>query len=665
DGGGGGTAPPATNDEQDRRALFVNPSTIDAVSARKIKEQKGGLGGFVERQVKMVIDMLTLKMVDFELRVVLPPQPPLLADADASSTSACNKVLMVGGDKIEVLSYGRDGGKDESKLKQRINLHSFVTRVYLEGMQDNEDIISYPLVEPFSYSADVSRVGERFGGFMTGLEVLGLGQPTDLCPDLASITGSGLSVHLGSVQIDSLMLLSVMMLAPPNDNESSSEGGPEELENGPDTNETSSLTESSSFTFPLSSAKLILFEETSFLVSGITMRYMADGTICSVIGARMQYESSINGQATASQVEITMRPSVKITVGCLESLQITDTLLLSSPIQHCEILYEGSTMIIGLDTIDVVTFSKKEATQTGALISMPSLPCNVNLRINKGIQIKKSDDGSMTKFGKFNLFALKEDKCTKVAVQFESFRNYLVSMTNVSFCGSFPKDQVDTINDFNFTAGDIKCISGYSTDEWSDAFQPRKQSPKHSTNHSKAEQPIIKLPLAKIANLKIVIGMVASHKIRVKDTAITIKAYEGKLETSSNDVIRFYTKACLSRAPDFISNAEVLGLNVVDSTAGLLSTWAGAGLGFGSAFGAGTGVAAITAVDAIKGAVDAGKRSRNSSEEEDWKPGDFLRGVVQAAGEATRDGAAMRGRTQEGGNIIDWAVGATSNSTDY
>lgn len=35
-----------------------------------------------------------------------------------------------------------------------------------------------------------------------------------------------------------------------------------------------------------------------------------------------------------------------------------------------------------------------------------------------------------------------------------------------------------------------------------------------------------------------------------------------------------------------------------------------------------------------------------------------------AAGEATREGAARRGK-QEGGNIVDWTVGATSNATDY
>ena len=41
-----------------------------------------------------------------------------------------------------------------------------------------------------------------------------------------------------------------------------------------------------------------------------------------------------------------------------------------------------------------------------------------------------------------------------------------------------------------------------------------------------------------------------------------------------------------------------------------------------------------------------------------------MRGLVQAAGEATKDGAAKRGKDGNG-NIIDWTVGATANTTEY
>lgn len=680
---------------KDRREAFVNRSTIDAASARKIKESKGGLGGFVERQVKMVMDMLTLKMVDFELRIVLPHQPQeqqegVADDVGSSATKdACNKVLAVGVDKIEVLSFGRDDLKQGDgaaiidttslkKLKQRISLNSFVCGVHLEGNEANEKIISYPIVEPFSYSADVSRLGERFGGFLKGMEVIGLGQPTSLCPDLASVTsGNGLAFHMGVVQVDMLMQLSVMILAPPYDGNATppEEKSDESTSSSESETVVTSESDPSSFDFPLTSATLVLFEETRFAVSGIEMRYKADGTVCSIEAAKMEYESDTNGQAAASQVLLTTRPNVKITVGCIEHFHIPDTVLLSNPIQSCEISYSGSTMTLQMDTLNIVTFSKKkEGAQTGPLVSAPTLPCNLTLSVKKGMQIKKSEDGSLTKIGRLNLYALKEESCTKVAIEMESFRNYLVSLNTTSFCGSLPTDQVDTIRDFIFAAADVKVMSGHSTDEWSEAFQPRKQKVKQSTltkqpkgkQTASSKQTVLKLPFATIAEVKLVIGLEASNKIgRVKDTTLVIKAFTGKAETTSKHLVNYYTKACLSRAPDFITNAEVLGLNIVDSTTGLWATWAGVGLGLGSAFGAGAGVAAITAVDAIKGSVDAGKRSRKASEEANWQPGDFMRGLVQAAGEATRDGAAKRGKLQGKGNIIDWTFGATSNTTEY
>jgi hypothetical protein len=645
----------------------------------------------------MVIDALTLQMVDFELRVVLP-QPLQRPGADVSPIGEVesNQVLTVQAGKIEVRSFGREGQDDAeargvpSKLRQQINLHSFACGVRIEGREGG--VVSYPLVDRFSYTADMSRIGERFGGFLAGMEVTGLGQPLDFCPDLASITGSGLAVHMGSVQVACLMQLSVMVLAPPDPNaeDSTVEDGADDVSPGSDSN-VSDENDPSTFHFPLASATLVLFEETHIEASGISMRYKADGTVCIAEVAAMEYQSSDNGQATASQLTLTVRPNVKLTVGCIDKLHIPNSFALSKPIRSSEIIYQGSTVVVRLDELGIHTFPKETTQSSSTIISPPRLPCNINLSIRKGMEIKKSETGSLTKFGQFNLYALKEKDCTKLAVQCESLRNYLVSLNTVSFCGSLPLTQVNTVNDFIFTAGDITVKSGYSTDEWEDAFRPRKLKSQQSSVKSKASEKAkaaiktshvkmkasekakasekskaeIKMPYANIADVNVSISLESSYKIgKVKDTKLVIKAFKGRSDTTMKDVVNYYTKACLSRVPDFISNAEVLGLNIVDSTAGMLSTWAGMGI-MGS-LGAGAGVAAITAVDAVKGAVDAGKRSRNASEAADTKPGDFFRGLVQAAGEATSAGAAKRGRSpNEKGNLIDWTVGATENTTEY
>lgn len=154
----------------------------------------------------------------------------------------------------------------------------------------------------------------------------------------------------------------------------------------------------------------------------------------------------------------------------------------------------------------------------------------------------------------------------------------------------------------------------------------------------------------------------ANVGVKVKQTKFIAKAFTGKEATTSKDIISYYTLACLAKAPEFISNAEVLGLNVLDSTA---STW-GNFLGLATPFGTVTGVAAVVGVDAVKNAVNAGKRGRGVSENDDYEASDIARGLFQAAKEATvRGGAEMRGKKDNEGNVIDWAVGATTTTGEY
>lgn len=168
------------------------------------------------------------------------------------------------------------------------------------------------------------------------------------------------------------------------------------------------------------------------------------------------------------------------------------------------------------------------------------------------------------------------------------------------------------------------------------------------------------LPHATISGLNVTITWESGSGVRLKDTTLGIKPFEGNESTTAKDLINYYTKACLSRVPNFVSNAEVLGINLVDSTAVTYGTWLGI-----SSLGAGGGVAAVAGVDAVKGAVAAGKRSRKADESEGWRPGDLLRGVIYSAGEATKEGAIKRGKSHGKGNVIDWALGAADGTAQY
>jgi hypothetical protein len=612
----GSTAIDDPDGERLLRESFVDPTKIDGASARQMKEQMGGLAGYVERQVKMVIDALTLKLVDFELRVVLPGSPSSPGeggvDAISKNDDARNGVLTVGVDELEVLSFGREGPDGEAvegllgcccvlpprspeKLKQTINLRAFSCFITSEGKDDVEDVVAHPLLEPFSYSANSARLGERFGGFLTGLEVVGSVRPSVVsCPDVLT----GMTVHIGRAQTETLVQLGVMLLSPPKESssleksmeppelskESSCDGDPNK----------SAISVSSSFTFPIPSITLVIFEEMCVSAVGVTVRYVADGTVCSAEVANFAFESDVRGRAEASEILISMRPALRMTIGCIEKLVIPDKALLSTPIQYCEVTYEGSTLMVRLNSLDVMTYSGKENTDNGVVVSAPKLSCNININIEKKMQIK-SEDGGLTEFERLHLYALKGQSCTKIALQFESFRNYLLSLTTVSACGTFPLNRPNVVEDFIFAAGAIKIERGHSTDEWAEAFSPRREKKPKQTKQldqstvqalkekgkalkekgkalkesgkSKPKKMMLKLPFASIADLKITLKV--SHTMgRIKDTSLIVKAYRGKVETTSKDLVNYYAKACLSRAPDFIANAELLGLNVMDSTAG-------------------------------------------------------------------------------------------------
>ena len=402
----------ATDDTEsisnDASGSFVDPSRINSASAKHIEAQTGGLTGYIERQVKMIIDTLTLKMVDFNFRIVLPkPMHELNYQSSVKDGvevyDAYNMVLTIGGKEIEVLSFGREGQEGEvidlmTKVKQRVNILDFFCNI----TDDDDGIITHPLLEPFSYSADMERIGERFGGFLTGLEVIGH-SPQDYPSDM--------SIHMGHVQLETIMQLGVMLLSAPDESAASSVKIPMET---PNTEQLSAVSEPSSFTISITSISLVLYDETRVNVSDVIMNYTADGKLCTIQANKFNFKSDITGQIEATGLVLSMLPVIRMTIGSIDNAVITDTAILLSPIQHCEVIYEGSTMTVHLNSISIMTYAAKDTTEDGVAVSVPILPCNIKITIDEDMHIK-SEDGAVTELGRFHLYALKEDRCTKVA----------------------------------------------------------------------------------------------------------------------------------------------------------------------------------------------------------------------------------------------------------
>lgn len=161
-------------------------------------------------------------------------------------------------------------------------------------------------------------------------------------------------------------------------------------------------------------------------------------------------------------------------------------------------------------------------------------------------------------------------------------------------------------------------------------------------------------------------GLFASSK----ETRIRVEKYEGNSKTTSNDIIVHFVTVVLARAPGMIGNMNVMGVNVAEGGGLFAGMMVGAAMIPGGQF---IGMAAIAAMDGVNGAISAGKRSRNKPDD-NYKVGDFFRGVVYGAIELNRKGALRRGKTDDDyydayGNVRvdvgDFAAGATISTGEY
>jgi len=272
--------------------------------------------------------------------------------------------------------------------------------------------------------------------------------------------------------------------------------------------------------------------------------------------------------------------------------------------------------------------------------------------------------------------------CTEVACSVARLESKLVRATNINTCMALPAAKevdvdVNTIRNFTLSMDRISVTAGYSIQDWTQTFGiGGKWTTPTSTKANNNTTSAIHIPNASVSPLKISIAYNAMNVVSVKETTFIVKTYKGNESTSIKNVIDFYIAECLHRTPHFISNAELLGINV--ENAGAFSL--GAVLfGVSGPIGPFVGVAAVVGVDAVRGSIEAGKRSRNAKEgeQETHHLGDFFRGIGYSAVEATRQGKLRRGygngnddddtNHQDGNSniLFDWVVGASVNTSDY
>lgn len=158
---------------------------------------KGGLQVYIENQVQLILDSLSVNVEGFDVIIHLPVTQQYCGQSKAS--------IAIGGESINLTSFRQQqhdhavkqtNNADESSLKLCVSIGS----VCMSVLKDSEPA-PLPILQPFNYSVDATRTGQRWdiGGEWR------CGRADD--DDAEDDCNSGLVVHAGSLQIRALTQL--------------------------------------------------------------------------------------------------------------------------------------------------------------------------------------------------------------------------------------------------------------------------------------------------------------------------------------------------------------------------------------------------------------------------------------------------------------------------
>ncbi|KAL3914613.1 MAG: hypothetical protein SGARI_000031 [Bacillariaceae sp.] len=676
------------NDSGFGKSLKNLNDEADTEAAQGI-QQAGSIETYLMNQVKMIVDALTLEVVDTEMVLEMPA--PIIKEADGSSKQQDYTIsLVIGSKKMTLKSLGRQFAEDDDGgvLKEEVEIDEFAIAVvetyHNSGDGADTDGVEnanakdqkpakkseeYSLMDPFSYGLQVVRTkGERFSSLTKNLVVKG-GQ------HLAHQQDKGISFHLDRAQLEAFGQLSGLVLAPQEDSTSpmsEDESSQDEKKNGTKKNETvvkkvkrpevemtiadvkdvanaddaDNADAVSTFELTFATAALDLMGD-AIVFNRAVLFYKADGTDFTTKADRFNFFSPAS-QMTVNMTDISssIRPSINVHIGSVDNMYIPEVLDLKRPMNDIKVELVGDTWTVNVDTLygslpapdtdEIIKAGESDGKTTeeaskASTFWVASFP--FSCKFNKVRIIKGDDQETEITFTKPEILAIPEadQSGTRMAFTFESMENKLMNVKKMDLYALVPADITSyTFQDFALATESVYVTGGYTVQDWISTF--RIGGLWELPDESDSSGPVYRIPDAQVAPAKMKITYDAMTVVQVKETTFRVKQFKGNKDTTVPDLVDFYIKQCLRRASNFLQNAEVLGLNVENS---------------------------------VRGAIDAGKRQRHAQEGERANATDLLRGIGYSAVEATQKGQLRRGSTTGRGNVLDWMVGTTDTGLEY
>jgi len=699
---------PETDSKNDKKNDNDNDNDDNMTIEEKIQQ-------FLEEQIEMVVNSLALIVEDFEIIVEIP-SPKILStipgvnvfsqDEDEAggiemtvelserddfgisvyedpesdgnieivesfgtkSTNDTRKTidkedykisLKVAGEELNVLSYGKYSNET---LKERISLSSVFCNVTETFGQKRNNVVckTYPMVESFSYALGFTRNhGERFSDIGRGLVVKG-----GLLDETTSTVTNGLVAQLDRPQLEAIGQL-IGLIMPPEEEAAKQK---EEFKTDDDYEAQGDV---SVFELSFDSVDMELMGGDELSAKGLNLTILADGSDLFIEVETARFEEAVSETkrlgilVEASDIIASALPTIDVTLGYVDRLYIPDVVELRTPIENVRVQLIGATWTVDIDLLDGYLPSPEVESQNNE--KQEAIPFAIACKV-KRIFLVKDEDEDDTEVALKNVEILvypKTKELTELACSIQSLESKLASATNINTFMVLPEteDHTNTVRKFALSVDNLSVTAGYTIQDWKKTFRIGGKWRRNtiSDNNKLDDGSDLKLPFCHVAPVKTRIAYSALRVVSVRETTFLVKAYKGHRNTTAKDLLEFYTAECLSQTPEFLQNAELLGINV--KSAGAFSLGAHF---IPSPIGPFVGVAAVVGVDAVRGSIEAGKRSRKAQEGEAARAGDFFRGIGYSAVEATRRGKLRRsGSLARKGNLLDWMVGATENTSEY
>ena len=306
-------------------------------------------------------------------------------------------------------------------------------------------------------------------------------------------------------------------------------------------------------------------------------------------------------------------------------------------------------------------------------------PFSVTISI-QDVSLKSESGGSIMLFGDLNLDTKPGHSSVGSGVHFRvgHFKSDLLRLEGTSVSAFIRRDEPEIVHDFKFEARDMRVTSGYSLQQWYETLETILNFHYYLLMikppdewQIPAKKKTLKIPFAEIAPLNIRISFKGTG-VEMKETTVAVDSFHGNSKTTLKDMILYITEAIVRRVPHFVSNWEVLDINVLRQGVAMTSADAisdAIDVADAAAGGAGAGVAlgvgAVAAIDAAEATINLGKKSRGATPEQQYRLGDITRGLIHAPEALAQKGARRRGSKGEKSFKTNAAVGAICGAEQY